>query len=91
MESERAAGPMPAPTGYDGILEAVLSAHPAPESVSRLDLFRALARGGALTPWEAKRIVDDFCRRQAPDVVGYDGGLLRSLAGRVRRRDPPEA
>lgn len=91
MESERASELAALPTDYDGILEAVLSAHPARETVSRLYLFRALARGGGLTPWEAKRVVDDFCRRQAPDVVGYDGGLLRSLANRVRRRDPPEA
>lgn len=90
MESERASELAALPTDYDGILEAVLSAHPARETVSRLDLFRALARGGALTPWGAKRIVDDFCRRQAPDVAGY-GGLLKSLTDRVRRRDPPEA
>lgn len=91
MESERASELVPLPTGYDSILEAVLGAHPARETVSRLDLFRALASGGGLTPWEAKRIVDDFCRRQAPDVTGYDGGLLKSLTDRVRRRDPPEA
>jgi class 3 adenylate cyclase len=91
MESERASEPVPRLTDYDSILEAVLSAHPAREMVSRLDLFRALAHGGGLTPWEAKRIVDDFCRRQAPDVAGYDGGLLKSLADRVRRREPPEA
>ncbi len=91
MESERASEAIAPPADYDSILEAVLSAHPARETVSRLDLFRALARGGALTPWEAKRVVDDFCRRQAPDVAGYDGGLLKSLTDRVRRRDPPEA
>lgn len=91
MESERASEAVASPTDYDSILEAVLSAHPARETVSRLDLFRALARGGGLTPWETKRIVDDFCRRQALDVVGYDGGLLKSLADRVRRREPPEA
>lgn len=91
LESERASESASLLTDYDSILEAVLSAHPARETVSRLDLFRALARGGGLAPWEAKRIVDDFCRRQAPDVAGYDGGLLKSLADRVRRREPPEA
>ncbi len=88
MDSERVATSAP-PTDYDVILEAVLSAHPARETVTRLDLLRALAGGGALTPWEAKRIVDDFCRREAPEVAGYDGGLFRSLAERVRRREPP--
>jgi len=90
MESERALAASAPATDYDGILEAVLSAHPARHTVSRLDLFRALARGGGLPPWEAKRVVDDFCRREAPDVAGYDGGLLQSLADRVRRREPPK-
>lgn len=90
LESERASAATLLPTDYDVILEAVLSTHPARETVTRLDLLRALARGGALTPWEAKRIVDDFCRREAPEVAGYDGGLLKSFAGRVRRREPPE-
>ncbi|MDQ2799327.1 MAG: adenylate/guanylate cyclase domain-containing protein, partial [Armatimonadota bacterium] len=88
LESEQASEPVALPTDYDSLLEAVLMAHPAPDTVSRLDLFRALA-GGGLAPWEAKRIVDDFCRRRAPDAVGYDGGLLKSLTGRVRRREPP--
>ena len=91
VESERASEPVPVPPDYDSILVGVLSAHPARETVTRLDLLRALARGGGLAPWEAKRIVDDFCRRSAPEVAGYDGGLLKSLADRVRRRKPPEA
>lgn len=90
MESERASQSASLPTDYDGILAAVLSAHPAPETVSRLDLFRALARGGAVPPWEAKRLVDDFCRREAPDVAGYDGGLFKSLADRMNRYAPPK-
>ncbi len=87
MDSERLAAPAPVPTDYDDILASVLRAHPARETVTRLDLLRALAGGGAMTPWEAKRIVDDFCRRQAPDIAGYDGGLFKSLADRVRRRE----
>ena len=87
LDSERLAAPAPSVTDYDEILASVLRAHPARETVTRLDLFRALAGGGALTPWEAKRIVDDFCRRQAPDIAGYDGGLFKSLADRVRRRE----
>ena len=90
LESERGSEPVSLPTDYDSILEAVLRAHPAPQSVTRLDLFRALAGGGGLTPWEAKRIVDDFCRRHAPDLAGYDGGLLKSLTDRMRRRDLPK-
>ena len=89
MDSERLAATPPA--DYDDILTSVLRAHPAQETVTRLDLLRALAGGGSLTPWEAKRIVDDFCRRQAPDIAGYDGGLFKSLADRVRRREPPES
>lgn len=91
LETERASEPVPLPPDYDSILASVLSAHPARETVSRLNLFRALAGSGGLTPWEAKRIVDDFCRREAPHLAGYDGGLLKSLADRVRRREPPEA
>ena len=87
MDSERLAAPI---TDYDAVLASVLAAHPARETISRLDLLRALARGGGLTPWEAKRIVDDFCRRQAPDLAGYDGGLLKSLADRMRRRQLPK-
>ena len=87
MDSERLAAPI---TDYDAVLTSVLAAHPARETISRLDLLRALARGGGLTPWEAKRIVDDFCRRQAPDLAGYDGGLLKSLADRMRRRQLPK-
>ena len=90
MDSERPAAPSPPITDYDAVLTSVLAAHPAHETVSRLDLLRALAGGGGLAPWEAKRIVDDFCRRHAPDLAGYDGGLLRSLADRMRRRPPPK-
>lgn len=91
MDSERLVTPAPPAADYDAILASVLSAHPARETVTRLDLLRALAGAGGPTPWEAKRIVDDFCRRLAPDIAGYDGGLLRSLTDRVRRREPPEA
>ena len=89
LDSERLAAPAP-PGDYDDVLAAVLSAHPARETVTRLDLLRALAVSGGLRPWEAKRIVDDFCRRLAPEVAGYDGGLLKSFTDRVRRRQPPE-
>ncbi|MDQ2799103.1 MAG: adenylate/guanylate cyclase domain-containing protein [Armatimonadota bacterium] len=83
METERAAQAAPALTDYDEVLTSALNAHPARHPVSRLDLLRVLTQAG-LTPWEAKRIVDDFCRRLAPDVAGYDGGLLKTLAKRVR-------
>lgn len=88
MDSERDSAPPPAPADHDAVLSAFLAAHPAPQTATRLDLFRALAAAGGLTPWEAKRIVDDFCRRHAPRLAGYDGGLFKSLAARVRRPPP---
>lgn len=83
MESERTAQAAPALTDYDEALTLALNAHPDRHATSRLDLLRALTQAG-ITLWEAKRIVDDFCRRLAPNVAGYDGGLLKSLAKRVR-------
>ena len=87
LAQERASKAAPAASETsecDALLEAVLSAHPARHTVSRLDLLRALAHDRGLTLWEAKRIVDDFCRRRASDLAGYDWGLLKSLADRVR-------
>ena len=82
VESERALQPAPAFTDYDEVLTSALNAHPARHPISRLDLLRVLTQAG-VSPWDAKRIVDDFCRRLAPDLAGYDGGLFKSLAKRV--------
>ena len=84
MDTERTSAPSPA-ADYDAVLTDLLAAH---GTATRLDLLRALSGRGGLTPWEAKRTVDDFCRRRAPDLPGYDGGLLKSLADRVRRPPP---
>ena len=84
-ERERTADADLAEPGCDALFKAVLDEYPAPETVSRLDLLLALAHEGGLTLWEAKRLVDDFCRRQAPRLKGYDKGWLKSLADRMRR------
>jgi len=85
MDTERDSAPPPTPADHDTVLTAFLAAH---ETATRLDLLRALTGRGGLTPWEAKRVVHDFCRRHAPHLVGYDGGLFKSLADRVRRPPP---
>ena len=81
MDTERSV----APADHDAVLTTFLAAH---EKATRLDLLRALTGRDGVTPWEAKHLVDDFCRHHAPHLAGYDGGLLKSLAARLRRPPP---
>ena len=81
MDTERSV----APADHDAVLTTFLAAH---EKATRLDLLRVLTGRAGVTPWEAKRLVDDFCRHHAPHLASYDGGLFKSLADRLRRPPP---